>query len=486
MKNSKRMQLMLAIAVIATLVVPWAALAGSVVSDALLSSSASTPTGVAIGSQTFDILVWATGTIPADKTGEAWVVTEYDMALDGTITANQAVKTKIQFTSGKNYQQNQDCSNGDTSDMLGCVGNPYKVQASLVVAASTPDSTAGTLQVDLSVAAGGASGLGVGTEDIGYVEVTAEEENAPPTAAFSWSPVSPKEGEEVTFTDESTGDDGTVDGWSWDFDDGGTSTDQDPKHTFVDDGTYCVCLTVTDDDGADSEPACHDVTVLNVAPTVSSLTIGGANDTACIGGNDVTLDFDFTDPGVDDSPWVVDVSWGDGTHTTYDASAQGSQTQGKHTYAAGTYTISVSVTDKDGGSGSNSTADGAVSFLWNLSGILQPIKASPPNSIFKYGSTIPTKVIVTDCDNQPVSDLTLKVNWQLLSGGTPTGEISEPYSTSAADTGNTMRFIGPPDNQYIFNLASKSCPDPTGTYRIWVTISSTAQHVWADIGLKSK
>jgi hypothetical protein len=53
-----------------------------------------------------------------------------------------------------------------------------------------------------------------------------------------------------------------------------------------------------------------------------------------------------------------------------------------------------------------------------------------------------------------------------------------------------MRFIGSPDNQYIFNLASKSFPDGTAKYRIYVTIMSgnvpLQQPVFADIGLKTK
>jgi hypothetical protein len=126
-----------------------------------------------------------------------------------------------------------------------------------------------------------------------------------------------------------------------------------------------------------------------------------------------------------------------------------------------------------------------VSFLWNLSGILQPINPGPPNSIFKYGSTIPVKVRVTDCGGAAVGTLTLKVTYQLISSGTPSGAVNEPTSTSAADTGNTMRFT---ENQYIFNMATRapSFPDGTALYRIYVTIQSTGQQVYADIGLRLK
>lgn len=55
---------------------------------------------------------------------------------------------------------------------------------------------------------------------------------------------------EVSFTDSSTG---VVTGWSWDFGDGGTSPEQDPFHTYVDEGDFTVILTVTGPDGQDTE-----------------------------------------------------------------------------------------------------------------------------------------------------------------------------------------------------------------------------------------
>jgi hypothetical protein len=58
---------------------------------------------------------------------------------------------------------------------------------------------------------------------------------------------------------------------------------------------------------------------------------------------------------VNDSPWSVDVDWGDGSaHTTFSATTQGSFGSKYHTYAdngALPYTVTVKVTDKDGGVG---------------------------------------------------------------------------------------------------------------------------------------
>lgn len=56
-------------------------------------------------------------------------------------------------------------------------------------------------------------------------------------------------GEEVEFTDLSTN---SPTGWSWNFGDGGSSTDQNPKYTYSIAGTYSVSLTASNNYGADT------------------------------------------------------------------------------------------------------------------------------------------------------------------------------------------------------------------------------------------
>jgi PKD repeat protein len=52
---------------------------------------------------------------------------------------------------------------------------------------------------------------------------------------------------EVTFTNLST----DADTYAWDFGDGGTSTEENPVHTYLDAGTYTVVLTATNSCGED-------------------------------------------------------------------------------------------------------------------------------------------------------------------------------------------------------------------------------------------
>jgi subtilisin family serine protease len=70
--------------------------------------------------------------------------------------------------------------------------------------------------------------------------------NQPPTADFTVSCTALA----CTFFDGSSDYDGSVVGWEWDFGDGLSSTSASPTHTYAQDGTRVVRLTVTDDDGA--------------------------------------------------------------------------------------------------------------------------------------------------------------------------------------------------------------------------------------------
>lgn len=79
----------------------------------------------------------------------------------------------------------------------------------------------------------------------------------PPVAAFTSSSLALV----TTFTDTSSVLVNAITSWSWDFGDGGTSTSQNPSHTFAAGGTYSVTLTVTDSDGR-SDSITDDVTVI--------------------------------------------------------------------------------------------------------------------------------------------------------------------------------------------------------------------------------
>lgn len=241
--------------------------------------------------------------------------------------------------------------------------------------------------------------------------------------------------------------------WSW-------------SYTPADNGTGSVTVQASDGEHTAATDT-FNWTANNVTPTVSGVTVGGGSGTACVAGNDVTLDFGFIDPGVNDNPWAVDIDWGDtSTDTTYSTATQGTQPQQSHTYGPGTYTIGISVTDKDSATGSGGSAQGAVSHSYDMTGILAPFNADG-SSIWKYGSTIPVKVKITDCTAAPVPGLAPHVGTQLLSSSDPTAGILETASTSAADTTGVMRYDATA-GQYIYNFASKSLADGNAKYMMYV------------------
>ncbi|HSG68182.1 MAG TPA: PKD domain-containing protein [Bacteroidales bacterium] len=76
--------------------------------------------------------------------------------------------------------------------------------------------------------------------------------------ALFYDSIVPSNPNTVYFYDESIPS-GQIDSWFWDFGDGGTSTQQNPEHTFSDNGLYGVCLTITSDSGSCTSTYCDSI-----------------------------------------------------------------------------------------------------------------------------------------------------------------------------------------------------------------------------------
>lgn len=102
------------------------------------------------------------------------------------------------------------------------------------------------------------------------VSSTTGASNDPPIASFTY------DCSDLTcrFTDTSTDADGTVVGWEWTFEEGSSSTNQNPGHTYTSGGTSMVTLKVTDDAGATATTA-QQVTVSSTAGDGISLAVVG-------------------------------------------------------------------------------------------------------------------------------------------------------------------------------------------------------------------
>ena len=130
------------------------------------------------------------------------------------------------------------------------------------------------------------------------------------------------------------------------------STTATPTLTCDDDAAVDVTLTV--DDGV-NPPIVQTTTVAigNVSPALAAPTVG-PNPVAT--GGTVALTANFTDVGVNDTH-VATIAWGNGTSAgTVTESSGSGQVSGSRVYSTpGTYTVTVTVSDKDGGATSVST-----------------------------------------------------------------------------------------------------------------------------------
>jgi PKD repeat protein len=130
--------------------------------------------------------------------------------------------------------------------------------------------------------------------------------------------------------------------FKWDFGDGSiyTGSSQRPTHEYGDNGVYTVRLEVIDEHG-DVGMDTLTVTVDNVAPTVNA-----GSDEIGFEGEPVSFSGSFFDPGFLDTH-TIEWDFGDGSSVT------GALTP-EHIYADnGVYTVTLTVTDDDGGVGTD-------------------------------------------------------------------------------------------------------------------------------------
>lgn len=128
----------------------------------------------------------------------------------------------------------------------------------------------------------------------------------------------------------------------------GDASAVDTTITCTDDGTFTATLTGDDGNG----PAVMDsatVTVSNVAPSVS--VVSPTDMSSYPLGAMVSVVASFSDPGSNDTHSCL-IDWGDGTVEA--GVVAGGECSGSHAYgAAGVYTVVMTVTDDDDGSGSD-------------------------------------------------------------------------------------------------------------------------------------
>jgi len=234
--------------------------------------------------------------------------------------------------------------------------------------------------------------------------------------------------------------------------------------TFHDDGWYPVTARIFDKDDGYTEYTTT-VQVNNVAPTITGVTSSGTTGDACLGGNGATtIGFAWSDPAGTHDTYSYDVDWGDGSPHATDTNATSPVGGLSHTYGAGLFTISIVVSDEDGGS--STPAQVQVSHTVPTTGLLPPLGG---RTSFKLGSTIPVKLQVLDCSGASIGTLPLHVHFGLVGGGE--ADVASPGAANGSDL---MRFSGGPGGQYQYDMSTKLTQLgghglAPGTYRLWVT-----------------
>ncbi|MBK8135454.1 MAG: PKD domain-containing protein [Chloroflexi bacterium] len=201
-------------------------------------------------------------------------------------------------------------------------------------------AVAGTYSVRLIV-----ENIGGSTEITQDVTVSAPPPPAP-VASFAFA----VNNLDAQFTDTSTGQ---IDSWFWEFDDGTSSSNPSPSHTFPSGGTYSVRLTVANAGGSNQSSQEVTVEALPDAP-VASFTIAVDN---------LNVQFTDTSQGTGITSWFWD--FGDGTSSDTQNPA--------HSYGVGgTYVVSLTVT--------NVTSSATTSQPVTVAPALPP----PPTSRFSF------------------------------------------------------------------------------------------------------
>jgi gliding motility-associated-like protein len=256
-----------------------------------------------------------------------------------------------------------------------------------------------------------------------------------PQAAFT-SPAEVCIGAAVSFTDQSSAANSTINQWQWDFGDVTTSTSQSPTHTYAAPGTYTVTLSVTSAIGCKSVTATHIAThtvVINKLPT-ANFNVSAPD---CVGQG-----MTFTDASTANSGTIVKWTW------DYGDATNGILTTGApfvHTYA-GTLSYNTSLTVE--------TDKGCVSTIFPKTILINPV----PDAGFIAPIVCVNDVLAPFTDTSHISTGNVTAwNWNF---GDPNANAGNPNISTAQ---NPTHHYTQPGN-YTAQLISTSaagCKDTT-------------------------
>lgn len=169
-------------------------------------------------------------------------------------------------------------------------------------------------------------------DNVAWVNLTGG--NMPPSAGFAFSPESPSASDTIQFNNESSDPEGNIESYTWNFGDGTTSNEEDPTHSYSENGIYTVELRVTDDAGS-SDTHSQKIVVGNQTPVAKfdySPRTPGAGE-----------NIQFTEASSDYENRIESFSWNFGDGTSSD------ERNPIHSYSEnGIYSVKLTVKDNYG------------------------------------------------------------------------------------------------------------------------------------------
>jgi len=283
-----------------------------------------------------------------------------------------------------------------------------------------------------------------GLTDTFTADVTVSPALESPVASFTENATTALTGEVIHFNaSESNDPDGTIESYFWDFGDGTNASDVTVDHSYADDGTYTVTLTVTDDDGLTGSDTATKI-IENRPPvalfTQSLTTVETGKTTTFYAGD--SYDLDGT---------IVSYQWDfdDGTIVT--------ETDLNITHAYeddGSYTVTLTVTDDDGAINSTS--------------ITKTVLNRPPIASFTQ--------------NETTVDTGEAIHFDASNSSDPDGDIVEyfwDFGDETNETGVTTDHAYTEGRNYTVILTVTDDDGATSSKSVEITVNAPPEILWA-------
>ena len=256
------------------------------------------------------------------------------------------------------------------------------------------------------------------TDDNGAVDTqtsTITISNVNPSIVFTNFPAGGDEGATLLFEAAATDVLADTLTYTWDFNDGTIAVGASVTHVYADEGNPNVVLTVTDGDGG-SVSASQVVPIQNVDPQIANVAVPATGGE----GQAIAMSADAVDAAGDAMTFVWD--YGDGTSDTYALPLGNNSSSTTHAYAdEGTYQITITVTDGDGG---QDIFNQSVITIDNLDPVVSSLTVPDGNE----GDALSFAVVATDAPGDP-----LTYQWDFGDGTTAAGPTATKTYT---DDGN--------------------------------------------------